>query len=338
MKKTLLIDGDNLFKIGFHGVKEFYHKGEHIGGVFHFTNTIRKEIEQNNYDKVIIFWDGAENSCNRRKIYPKYKLNRRSDMTDEKYLSYQKQKTRVKQYLEEMFVRQIEVEQNESDDLIAYYCKISENENKVIYSSDRDYLQLISESVSVYSPSSKQKYKLGDKIKIYEHEIPHSNIKTYKVLSGDKSDNIDGIYLLGEKTLVKFFPEILENEVSVSDILEKAEQLLLNDKENKVLQNLLTGKTKEGIYGNEFFEINEKIVDLSNPLITEDGIETVKDIYFETLDPEGRNHKNLIKMMMNDGFFKFLPKTDDAWVNFIRPFLKLTRKEKSNYKSKKEKK
>lgn len=335
MKKTLLIDGDNLFKIGFHGVREFYHKGEHIGGVFHFTNTIRKEIEQNNYDKVIVFWDGVENSCNRRKIYPKYKLNRRSDMTDDKYDSYQKQKVRVKQYLEEMFVRQVEVEQNESDDLIAYYCKISENETKVIYSSDRDYLQLISENVSVYSPSNKTHYKNGDKVKIYEYLIPHQNIKTYKILSGDKSDNIDGIYMLGEKTIVKFFPEILENEVSISDILIKAEKLLKEDKENKTLQNLLSGKTKDGVYGNEFFEINEKIVDLSNPLITQEGVEFVTDVYFETLDPEGRNHKNLMKMMIEDGFFNFLPKTDDAWVNFLKPFLKLTRKEKNNYKTKK---
>lgn len=335
MKKTLLVDGNNLLLIGFHGVREFYHQGEHIGGVFHFTNTVRKEIEQNNYDKVIVFWDGAENSCNRRKLYPKYKLNRRSEMTDEKYNSYLKQKTRVKQYLEEMFVRQIEVEQNESDDLIAYYCQISEEESKFIYSSDRDYLQLISESISVYSPSTKQLYKKGDKIKIYEYEIPHQNIKTYKILSGDKSDNIDGIYLLGEKTIVKFFPEILEKEVSISDILLKAEDIFKSDKENKVIQNLLTGKTKEGIYGNEFFEINEKIVDLHNPLITDEGKEMVELHYSETLDPEGRNHKNLIRMMMEDGFFKFLPKTDDAWVNFIRPFLKLTRKEKNNYKSKK---
>ena len=338
MKKTLLVDGDNLFKIGFYGVREFFHNGQHIGGVFHFTNTLRKEIEQNNYDKVIVFWDGNENSLSRRKLYPKYKLNRRSDMTDEKYDSYQKQKVRVKQYLEEMFVRQIEVDQNESDDLIAYYCQISENEHKTIYSSDRDYIQLISDTVTVYSHSSKSYTKKGDKVKIFEYEIPHQNIRTYKVLSGDKSDNIDGIYLLGEKTLVKLFPEILENEVSISDILKKAEMLFESDKENKVIQNLLTGKTKEGIFGQEFFEINYKIVNLSEPLITEEAKEYVESHYSESLDPEGRGHKNLIRMMMDDGFFKFLPKTDDAWVNFIKPFLKLTRKEKSNYKSKKQKK
>ena len=53
-----------------------------------------------------------------------------------------------------------------------------------------------------------------------------------------------------------------------------------------------------------------------------------------TIDPEGREIKNVIKMMMEDGFFKFLPKGDNNWVNFLTPFLKLTRKEKKNYKKK----
>ena len=46
-------------------------------------------------------------------------------------------------------------------------------------------------------------------------------------------------------------------------------------------------------------------------------------------------YKNLMKMMMEDGLFKFLPKTDDAWVYFLKPFLKLTRKEKKKYESNK---
>ena len=107
------------------------------------------------------------------------------------------------------------------------------------------------------------------------------------------------------------------------------------DKENTALKNLLTGKTKSGIYGDEYYEINKKIVDLSEPMIDDEGKEVVELYYTETLDPDGRGHRNLIKMMMEDGFFKFLPKGDDAWVNFVKPFLKLTRKEKNNFKTKK---
>ena len=335
MTKTLLVDGNNLLKILFYGVKEYYHKGEHIGGIYHFLNTLRRFIEEQNFDKVVVFWDGDSNSSARKLIYPKYKENRTSTETDQKKESFYKQKERIKQYLEEMFVRQVEVNNNESDDLIAYYCHISDDEQKTIFSSDRDLTQLISEKVSVYSPQQKRTYKVGDMIKNKDLEFPHYNIKTTKILCGDTSDNIDGIRYLGEKTLVKLFPEILENPITFSDILSKAEQLLKEDKENTALKNLLTGKTKDGIYGEEFFVINQKIIDLSEPLITDQGKTIVEEYYKETLDPDGRGYKNLIKMMMDDGIFKFLPKTDDAWVGFLRPIMKLTRKEKKKFKNQK---
>ena len=332
MIKTLIVDGNNLFKIGFHGVKDFYHNGKHVGGVWHFLNTIRKFIDEYNFDKVVVFWDGDSNSSSRKIIYPQYKEHRRNDMNEFKQDSFNEQKERIKQYLEEMFVRQVLVDNNEADDLIAYYCQISENEHKTIFSGDKDLTQLISDKVTIYSPNSKKFYKNGDIIKLHDIEVPHDNVKTCKVLMGDKSDNIDGIYFLGEKTLIKLFPEILDQKVTITDILTKAEDLLKEDRENKILQNLLSGKTKSGIFGEEFFTINEKIVDLSNPLITEDAKELVELYYRESLDPDGRGYKNLIKMMMDDGFFKFLPKGDNAWVYFLTPFLKLTRKEKRKFK------
>ena len=125
MSKTLLVDGDNLFKIGFHGVKELYNDGSHIGGVYHFINTIRRFLDEGQLDKVVVFWDGKYNSSIRKQLYPQYKANRRQDMNEDKYASYLEQKSRVKDYLEEVFVRQVEMEDNEADDLIAYYCKIA---------------------------------------------------------------------------------------------------------------------------------------------------------------------------------------------------------------------
>ena len=335
MIKTLLVDGNNLLKIGFHGVRDFFNKGEHVGGTWHFLNTLRRFLEECNYNKVVVFCDSETGSSQRRLIYPKYKLNRKQkDEEDFKEHSFTTQKNRVKQYLEEMFVRQLEVEQSEADDLIAYYCQISEDEDKTIFSSDRDLTQLISEKVTIYSPQQKKYYKNGDGIKMDTSEIPHYNIKTYKILTGDSSDNIDGIFYLGEKTFLKLFPEILDTVLKYTDILIKAEQLLMEQKGNVALQNLLSGKTKEGIFGDEFFTINEKLVDLANPLISEGGKELVRSYYSESLDPNGRGHRNLIRMMMDDGFFKFLPKVDDAWVNFLKPFLKLSRKEKTNFRNK----
>jgi len=339
MTKTLLVDGNNLLKIGFHGVKDFFNKGEHVGAIWHFLNTLRKFLEENNYTKVVVFWDSKTSSLQRRIIYPKYKLNRKTvkkeDFKDESFL---KQKQRVKEYLEEMFVRQLEIEQSEADDLIAYYCQISKDENKTIFSSDRDLTQLISEDVSIYSPQQKKYFKNGDNIKIYKREIPHYNVKTYKILTGDSSDNIDGIFYLGEETFIKLFPEILETEIKYTDILTKAENLLKEKKNSVALKNLLTGKTKEGVFGDEFFVINKKLVDLSEPLITEEGKELVNLYYSESLDPDGRGYRNLIRMMMEDGLFKYLPKNDDAWVYFLKPFLKLSRKEKTNFRKRKKQK
>jgi hypothetical protein len=51
-------------------------------------------------------------------------------------------------------------------------------------------------------------------------------------------------------------------------------------------------------------------------------------LYREKLDPTDRGYKNLMRMMMEDGLFQFLPKNDEMWVNFMRPFMKLIRKEK----------
>jgi hypothetical protein len=44
--KTLLVDGDNLFKIGFHGAKDVFNDGAHVGGVFHFVSVLRKFLEE----------------------------------------------------------------------------------------------------------------------------------------------------------------------------------------------------------------------------------------------------------------------------------------------------
>jgi 5'-3' exonuclease len=329
--KTLLVDGDNLFKIGFHGVRDLFVEGNHIGGIYHFLNTLRKQLVDNEYDKIVVFWDGKHNSTTRRELYPAYKLNRKNNMTEEKLESYHLQKFRVKQYLEEIFVRQVEIEGNESDDLIAFYCQISSDEHKTIFSSDKDLLQLIDKHTSLYSPLQKFTYKNGDLVKFGNSYIPHKNILVVKIFLGDQSDNIQGISRLGEKTFVKIFPEVLEKSVLISDILTRTKSLIEENPKQKVLKNILNGLTKDGELGNEYYIVNQKIMDLSNPLITEEAKEIVRQYYSESLDPEGRERKTIIMMMMEDGFFKYLPKTDEAFVEFLKPFLKLTRKEKRQF-------
>jgi len=327
--KTLLIDGSNLMKIGFHGVKDLYSDGSHLGAIYHFINTIRKFLEEHNYDKVVVMWDAEHSSSTRKELYPQYKGNRKQDMNEYKLESYLTQNARIKEYLEEVFVRQVEMVNNEADDLIAYYCQRSVNEEITIFSSDKDLTQLISEKVSIYSPNLKQYFKQGDLITINKVQIPHYNVLTCKIMTGDSSDNISGIEGLGEKTLVKLFPDMLVKPCTMDEIRVDA-GILTQEKKSKVLENILIGKTKNGILGEEFYLTNKKIVDLSNPLITEDAKELVEQIITDTIDPTDRGYKNLMRLMMEDGLFKYLPKNDEAWVNFLRPFMKLTRKEKRN--------
>jgi len=327
--KTLLVDGNNLFKIGFHGAKELFYDGNHIGGVFHFINILRKFLEEHNHDKVIVMWDGESNSSARKLLYPQYKANRTQTGTDEIYESYLTQRGRIKEYLEEVFVRQVEIDNNEADDLLAYYCQIAKDEQIIIFSGDKDLTQLISERVTIYSPVSKQYFKNGDMIMLNKIEIPHYNVAVCKIFVGDKSDNIDGIQGLGEKTLVKFFPEMQSKSCTVEEILDNARNIP-QKKPIKSLSNILTGKTKSGILGEEFYITNKKIVDLATPLLTEESKQFVEQVYNDTIDPTDRGYKNLMRMMMEDGLFKYLPKNDEAWVNFLKPFMKLIRKEKRN--------
>ncbi len=331
---VLLVDGDNLLTIGFYGVKNYFYKGEHIGGIFHFLNTLRRAFELYHLEKIVVFWDGHDGSHERRKLYIHYKENRRErTRSEEEANSYSYQRNRVKQYLEELYVRQGEFEYCETDDCIAYYTQNSQ-EDIIIYSSDGDLTQLVNERVKIYNPSHQKLYTVNESF-VYNHEeVLIENIKLVKMFCGDSSDNIAGIKGMGIKRFLAFFPELKTEKLSVSQIKEKTNILFEQDKHNKTLANLLTGVTKYGVFGDEFYDINERIVSLETPFLTEEAREVVKLLISEELDQEGRSYKNAMKMMTEDGIFNVLPKSDDAWIKFLNPFLRLTRKEKNKIKTK----
>ncbi len=326
---VLLVDGDNLLTIGFFGLKNHFYKGKHIGGIYHFINTLRRSFETYHLDKIVVFWDGENGSHQRRQIYHLYKENRRNRIRSEEELdNYNYQRNRIKQYLEELYVRQGEFEYCETDDCVAYYVQNSPNETKIIYSSDGDLTQLVSEKTSIYNPSHGKLYKSNDII-TYSHEDIHiSNVKLVKMLCGDPSDNISGIKSMGLKRLLSLYPEIKNRAVTIEEILERTNLLFEDDKTNWLYKNILTGVTKYGVFGNEFFEINKRIVSLEEPFLTDEAKDTINSLINDLLDPEGRSYKNMMKMMTEDGIFNLLPKSDDRWTNFLNPFLRLTRKEK----------
>jgi DNA polymerase-1 len=331
---VLLVDGDNLLTIGFYGVKNAFHKGAHIGGIYHFLNTLRKSFETYHLDKIVVFWDGLEGSQTRKKIYIHYKENRRQRIRSEEELnSYNYQRDRVKQYLEELFVRQGEYEYCETDDNIAYYTQNSPDENKIIYSSDGDLTQLVSETTQIYNPSHGKLYKKNDTILYNHEEILIENVKLVKMMCGDSSDNIAGIRGMGVKRFLSVFPELKTEHISVEQVKNKCEEIFQQDKHNKLIANLLTGVTKYGVLGEEFFDLNNRIVSLDEPFLTDEAKESINLLINENLDQEGRSYKNAMRMMRDDGIFNLLPKSDDSWIKFINPFLRLTTKEKNKKKT-----
>ena len=327
---VLLVDGDNLLTIGFYGVKNYFYKGTHIGGIYHFLNTLRRAFETYHLDKIVVFLDGLDGSQTRKKIYIHYKENRKSRLRSEEEInSYGYQRDRVKQYLEELFVRQGEYEYCETDDCIAYYSQKSNNESKIVYSSDGDLTQLVSETTQIYNPSHGKIYKQNDTI-VYDHEeILIENVKLVKMMCGDSSDNIAGIRGMGVKRFLSLFPELKTEKISIEQVKDKCNVLFEQDKTNRLVTNLLTGVTKHGVFGDEFFDVNSRIVSLDDPFLTDEAKQNIDSLINENLDPEGRSYKNTMKMMMEDGLFNVLPKSDDAWIKFLNPFLRLTRKEKN---------
>ena len=326
---VLLVDGDNLLTIGFFGLKNHFHKGNHIGAQYHFINTLRRLIDVHRLDKVVVFWDGEEGTSSRKKFYSHYKENRKSRIrTEEEMGAYSSQRNRVKQYLEELFIRQGEYDFCESDDSIAYYTQKS-NENILIYSSDGDLTQLVSERTQLLNPSHNRIYNLNDMF-VYDHEeILIQNIKLVKMMCGDPSDNIAGIKNLGVRRLIALVPEIKTQPLTLENLKDKFNILFEQDRHNNLIKNLMTGVTKHGVLGEEFYNVNKRIVSLDEPFLTEESIVSINSLMTDVMDPEGRSYKNAMKMMMEDGINLLLPKSDDAWVNFLNPFLRLTRKEKN---------
>ena len=330
---TLLVDGDSLLKTAYHGAKNLYYKETHIGGIYQFLTMLRKCLNEYRYDRVFVFWDGQFSGRLRYDIYKDYKSNRDKDFYNETPPSEPElfiQKERVIQYCEELFIRQYKDKIIEADDGIAYYCsQIKEDEKIVIVTNDRDMLQLIDERVGVYVINLKKIVTIDNYNQNFNHH--YSNVMLLKMLSGDNSDNIKGIKGVSEKTLLKYFPEFSTKSLTLNDIFSKIESIQSERKNRlKTLDNI-KNKVTVGIQGDDIFTINEKIINLKNPLLTESSKEELDNLFCTPIDPEDRTTKNVIRMMLEDGLTMAIPGGRDGYINFLQPFLRIIKKEQSYF-------
>ena len=231
--RVLIIDGLNTFMRAFSVNPSINEDGLHIGGMMGFLKSIRYTCDILKPSRCIIVFDGKNGSGRRQKIYPEYKatrkvkkrLNRNVDWgtaPEDEEQSIKKQIGRLIEYLEQLPVTLICIDGIEADDTIAYISQqVLDKSDILIMSSDKDFLQLVDDRVKVWSPTKKKLYNRDEVFE--EYGIPSKNILTYRIVDGDKSDNINGIKGAGIKTIIKHIPQITEDRLfDVIDLMDFA--------------------------------------------------------------------------------------------------------------------
>ena len=270
-----------------------------------------------------------QNYLYKKKEKPAKKKTDAEKFVDE---NFDRERDILLKYFNELYIRWMIDEKTEGDDLISYYVQHKKPEEKiVIISGDEDLTQLISETVCVYSTRLK-KFLSHENFKRIKG-FPHENVVTKKVFCGDKSDNIGNIAGVSEARLVELMPEILTRPVAINEVRERAkekvdERIAQKKKPLKWQENIVNG-VSNNVYPGDFYEINEKIINLSHPLLTEEAEQELKDMMYNVQDPEGRSFENLYNYILEDGIDDL--SDSERFSNFFEPFKVLADKEIKNY-------
>lgn len=284
--KVLFVDGLNMFFRCWSTNPTMNEDGEHTGGMVGFLKSLGAVIRQENPTRVVVIFDGKGGSQKRKEVFSNYKADRKvkfrvnrqyDDMMSEEdeQVSLRRQLSSLANILGVLPVTTMIYDNIEADDVIGYLAKqvIKEDEGALILSSDKDFLQLVSENIHVWNPLKKQKI---DKDKLKElYGVHAENFIWYRVMDGDKSDNIDGVKGCGLKTLLKRLP-VLETDarLTVDELMRLAEE---KKGEYKVFQTILDSK--------KIIERNFQIMQLEDPDIS--GITKLKinDRFNESIEP-----------------------------------------------------
>lgn len=364
---TLLVDGSNILELSSSADRRVSSNGKIVGGIFQFLLQCKLMLQKGNFRYVYVFWDGDNSGEYRAWLLPTYKSNRdknydlsvSGELSDyakelnakvksmqdyiysknkdkinekrkEKELFY-RQREVVIQCLEELCVRQCVCDKVEADDLIAYYVNNKKpNERIVVMSNDRDLTQLISEDVIVYIQA--QKKFINTRNHTTELGYNYQNVLLKKMICGDVSDNIKGIKGVGEVTLFTQFPEIKERKVTLEEVIEKARQIneqRVADKKKplKWAENIVNRVT-DGVQGEKVYEINRKVIDLKNPILTEEAKTLMDDMMYAPIDPEGRSLTNLYNILMENGIDDL--RDENRFSSFFSEYKTLMDKEMKN--------
>lgn len=231
--KVLIIDGLNTFIRSWTTNPAMNENGDHIGGVVGSLNSIGYQIRMFNPTRVIVVFDGSGGSKKRKKIFEGYKSERTKNRfrvnrqypemmsEEEEQLSMKRQFVWLVDTMNYLPFTTMIYDGMEADDVIAYISNdlVKQDEEAVIVSTDKDFLQLVSDRVSVFSPTKKKHYTKD--VVFNEWGLYPQNLLVFRTLDGDKSDNIPGVKGCGLKTFLKRFPEFEEDRLIDFDELFK---------------------------------------------------------------------------------------------------------------------
>lgn len=297
--RVLIVDGLNMWIRTWSAIPVLSSSGEHIGAIAGYLKSIGSVIRQFDPTRVIIAFDGSGGSLRRRKAFSEYKSNRTpkihqfkkefSSLEEEKE-SMKYQLSRTIEYLDRMPITFVRVDHIEADDTIAnivnqYYDR---GTDITIVSTDRDFLQLITDDVKVWSPIKKVLYD-RDKVK-EEYGLLPENYLLYRILTGDNSDTIPGISGLGLKTLLKEYP-LLEKKISIDEFVEMTVRKSEAKKPKKFVSEILENLEK--------IQLNSDLMQLTDvdiSLHSKNHIRDLVDMKIPTL-----KRSELIRMAYKDG-------------------------------------
>ncbi|WP_062199134.1 DNA polymerase I [Massilibacterium senegalense] len=243
MSKLVLIDGNSLAYRAFFALPLLSNdRGLHTNAIYGFTTILMKMIEEEKPTHVLVAFDAGKTTF-RHETYKEYKGGRAKTPGE-----LSEQFPFIRQLIESMNMKWFELDRFEGDDIIGTMTKQMQGEEEVeviVYSGDKDLLQLVDEHVSVCVTR-----KGISELDIYTVEaikdkygLSPEKIIDMKGLMGDKSDNIPGVPGIGEKTALKLLHEfgsieaVLENIEQISG--KKLKENLQNYKEDAILSKKL---------------------------------------------------------------------------------------------------
>ena len=202
-KKVMLIDGSSLIFRAFFALPNLTNAdGVMTNGVYGFLTMYFRAVEEYRPDYILVAFDKKTKTF-RHKEFEDYKANRDKAPSELNY-----QFGILKDILDSLNVKYLDIDGFEADDIVGTYSKIARDEGleTVIITGDKDYFQLVNDDVIVYLTRkgiSQMEEITEEKIK-EDYGLSPKQLIDVKGLMGDKSDNIPGVDGIGEKTALKY--------------------------------------------------------------------------------------------------------------------------------------